>query len=223
MKKLIVITAALAGTIALTGAADAAGRAVAVTDLNLRAGPSTDYPAVDVIGGGNDVHVFGCLSNRSWCDVGYNGIRGWASSNYLEPTGRPNYTGPRAVDRIGAPVITFSLGSYWDNHYRSRPFYSHRDRYDRNWHGGGDRGRADRRYERRDGWDNHDRGNHWDGHGDRGDHRADRRDDRRDYRDGRRDDRRDYRDDQRDDRHDRRGDMNDRGPDQAPVPLYRVR
>ena len=203
MKKLIAITAALAGTIALTGAADAAGRAVAVTDLNLRAGPSTDYPAVDVIDGGNDVHVFGCLSNRSWCDVGYNGIRGWASSNYLEPTGRPDYTGPRAVDRIGAPVITFSIGSYWDNHYRGRPFYRHRDRYD---HG------------RRDGWDNNDRGDHWDGHGDRRDHRADRRDDRRDFRDDRRDDRRDYRDDRRD----RRDDMHDRGPDHPPVPLYRV-
>jgi len=28
-------------------------------------------------------------------------------------------------------VITFSFGKYWDDHYRGRPFYRDRDRWER--------------------------------------------------------------------------------------------
>jgi uncharacterized protein YraI len=116
----------------MPGVASAASTAVATTDVNLRAGPSTSYPAVDVVVGGDGVRVYGCLSNRSWCDVRYAGQRGWMSSNYLAfvDSGR-RYTGTRAINALRAPVISFSFGNYWDDHYRGRSFYRDRDRWDR--------------------------------------------------------------------------------------------
>ncbi|NDV86289.1 SH3 domain-containing protein [Aurantimonas aggregata] len=204
MKKMLIAALALAGAFTITAEAQAQSRAIAVTDVNLRAGPSTSYPAVNVVGAGQGVRVFGCLDTRSWCDVGFQGQRGWMSSNYLADAGERRYTGPRYVERIQAPVISFSVGSYWDNHYRGRSFYNQRNRFD-------DRG--GRRVGRRE---------------DRRDFREDRRDDRRDFREERRDDRRDFRDDRRDrrgDRAERRDDRRDvRGPARAEpvVPLYRV-
>ena len=209
MKRLLAAALAVSGVIALTGGADAASRAFATTDVNLRAGPSTSYPAVDVVSAGDNVRVFGCLSTRSWCDVGYSGIRGWMSSDYLvEDYKVRRYHGPRVVDEINAPIVSFSVDRYWDNHYRGRNFYRDRARYDR----------PDFRPDRGP---------------DRGDLRDRRHDDRRDFRDERRDDRRDARRDRRNDMRDGRRDDRgpgrgpDRGPgpdrnDGPPVPLYRV-
>lgn len=123
---------ALASSLAVPGAALAAVTAIATSDVNLRAGPSTQYPAVDVVQGGDDVRVFGCLSDRSWCDVAYAGQRGWMSSRYLAYLrGGQRYVGPQFVTTVGAPVISFTFGSYWDNHYRGRSFYRDRARWDR--------------------------------------------------------------------------------------------
>jgi uncharacterized protein YraI len=179
-------TLALAGALLVPGVASAAS-AFATTNVNLRAGPSTSYPAVNVVRGGDDVEVFGCLSNRSWCDVDYYGQRGWMSSNYLAfGQGSQRYTGVRVVERIRAPVVTFEVGNYWDDHYRGRSFYRDRDRY-----------RGDiRREVRRE-------------------IREERREDRRDWREDRRDDRRDWRDDRRDWREDRRDWREDRREWQA--------
>jgi uncharacterized protein YraI len=140
---------ALLAAVSLPGIAAAASTAIATTNVNLRAGPSTAYPAVNVVGAGEDVRVFGCLSNRSWCDVAYAGQRGWMSSNYLAYVERGRrYTGPRVVSYIGAPTVAFSVGSYWDNHYRGRSFYRDRARWER--HGGWDRHDRDRWEDRRD-------------------------------------------------------------------------
>ena len=112
MNKKILGAAALLAAMALPGIASAA-TAIATANVNLRAGPSTSYPAVNVVPSGYDVEVYGCLSNRSWCDVSYGPQRGWMSSNYLAyvESGR-RYTGERVVTHIGAPVISFSVGSY---------------------------------------------------------------------------------------------------------------
>lgn len=141
----------LTGVVAFLGAfsvssAAMAATAIATTDVNLRAGPSTRYPVVNVVDDGDGVRVFGCLEGRSWCDVGYAGQRGWMSSNYLAFVERGRrYTGPTVVERIGAPIISFSFGNYWDNHYRGRDFYRDRDRYD-----GRREVKRERREERRD-------------------------------------------------------------------------
>lgn len=246
MMKTLLAAAALAGVVAApAGTANASERAVATTNVNLRAGPSTDYPVVDVLVAGERLRVFGCLQTRSWCDVRFRGQRGWISANYISLTGG-NYSGRRDFDAYSAPVITFSVDSYWGDHYRSRNFYGDRDRF--RGHRGPDRDRGHRGDRGRD----HDRGDYRDRDRDggrdrdRGDHHRGRDDDRRDYgdrggrgdRDGRPGFDRDRGPDRADfDRGDRggrggRGDQ-DRGPRRGsdtrgpgdgrpPVPLYRV-
>jgi uncharacterized protein YraI len=196
MNKKLFGAAALLIAAGLPGAASAASTAIATTNVNLRAGPSTQYPAVNVVQAGYNVRVYGCLSNRSWCDVSYGPQRGWMSSNYLAYVrdGR-RYTGERVVGYIGAPTVSFSVGNYWDNHYRGRSFYRDRDRWDR-----------------RGGWDRNDRRDRYDRRDDRRDERRDRRSEREDRRDERRagwEERRDERG--RDERRDR-----DRREEQRP-------
>ncbi|MCL6709951.1 SH3 domain-containing protein [Pseudomonas sp. R2.Fl] len=205
MKRLRIIGAGLLMAAALPALAEAAN-GYATANVNLRAGPSTGYPAVTVIPAGAGVDIYGCMSGANWCDVGFAGIRGWVSGSYLQAIygQRRVYVGPEYYRPLGIPAVTFSIGNYWDRHYRSRDFYRDRDRWDdrRDW-------RDDRRDERRDEW--RDDGAGW-RDGDRWDDRRDvrrdeRRDDRRDVRRDDRDDRRDVRrDDRRDDRRDARRD-----------------
>ncbi|MBS3652213.1 SH3 domain-containing protein [Pseudaminobacter sp. 19-2017] len=193
---------AFLSALAIPGIAMAA-TAIATTNVNLRAGPSTAYPAVNVVGGGDSVHVFGCLSTRSWCDVGYAGQRGWMSSNYMAfLQGGRRYTGDPAIVALRAPVVTFTVGDYWDRHYRSRSFYRDRARWDRrDWR----EERRDWREDRRD-WREHRQEERRDWRGDRRDWREGRREERRDWREGRREDRKEWREERREERKDWRED-----------------
>ena len=97
-------------------------------NVNLRAGPDAGYPLVDQLQAGTEVDVQGCTSGWEWCDVIAYGNRGWVAGNYIEyeyqdqPVLLPVYGA-----RIGIPIITFSIGTYWDSYYRSRPFYGRRN------------------------------------------------------------------------------------------------
>jgi uncharacterized protein YraI len=90
---------------------------------NVRAGPGTEYPVVARVHGGTELIVFGCLSDRAWCDIQVYDTRGWISSRRLEFV----YAGSRVLvpDYYGyfdAPIISFNFG-YWDRYYEDRPFY----------------------------------------------------------------------------------------------------
>lgn len=96
-------------------------------DANLRAGPSRDYPLVARIPAGSSVEVAGCLNDYAWCDVIAGPDRGWMYAGNLEYP----YEGHRVMilqegPVIGLPIVTFSVGSYWDNYYRGRPWYGRR-------------------------------------------------------------------------------------------------
>ncbi|EJF83296.1 SH3 domain-containing protein [Candidatus Bartonella washoeensis] len=56
---------------------------VATGHVVLRTGPATAYKAITKIPTGAKVQINGCLSNRAWCSLDYNGKAGWASANYL--------------------------------------------------------------------------------------------------------------------------------------------
>lgn len=132
MKNTTIGFLAVVGFLAVPGIAMAGQLAYATHNVNVRAGPGVNYPVVDVARAGEEVYVYGCLRQRSWCDVDFDGLRGWMSSNYLafEQRGR-RYVGPDAMYRMGTPVITFQFGSYWDRHYRGRHFYRDRHRWER--------------------------------------------------------------------------------------------
>lgn len=72
---------ALAAGAALIGGAGVASAATVTGDLNLRAGPGTNYPVVDTMPAGSQVRVRNCAGG--WCRLSWNGETGWASDNFL--------------------------------------------------------------------------------------------------------------------------------------------
>jgi uncharacterized protein YraI len=121
----------LATSMALTPVASFAQQyANLARDANLRAGPSRDYPVVAELPAGMSVWVDGCINGYQWCDVTVGPDRGWIyAGNIIYPYqgGRVPLLNYGAV--IGIGIIAFSVGDYWDNHYRTRPWYPQRQ----NW------------------------------------------------------------------------------------------
>lgn len=134
------ITPIVAGIMAVVAApaVAVAQETVVTVDLNMRAGPSTAFPVVDVLEESTPVDVHGCLSGYSWCDVSTDANRGWVSGAYLTYAVRGSYVPLfQYVSEMDVPIIGFTVGSYWDSYYRNRPWYSERaqwgDRWQSNW------------------------------------------------------------------------------------------
>jgi len=125
MRRLLQYAFALLACIALPAFAD---DGFVTGNVNLRAGPDTEYPIITVVPLGTNVSIQGCTEEWAWCDVVTMGTRGWVSGAYIQYT----YQNQRVVvqdygSRIGIPVISFVIGTYWGNYYRDRPFYRQRD------------------------------------------------------------------------------------------------
>jgi uncharacterized protein YraI len=119
--------------------ASAAPPAYTLRPTEVYAGPGRDYPSVGQLPPSVQVDVAGCVRGYHWCDVSWRGDRGWVYANDLETS----YKDRRAalVDvapGMRLPVVTFSLGNYWDEHYRSRPFYRDRENWAKRAHDEGD-------------------------------------------------------------------------------------
>jgi uncharacterized protein YraI len=108
----------------LLPAAEAGAQSTGYTtaDVNMRAGPSTEYPRVIVLPEGGEVEVFGCVRGYTWCDVAYFQYRGWVSSRYISIF-YDNYSYVPYRPIVPVPIITFDFG-YWDRWYPSYPWYS---------------------------------------------------------------------------------------------------
>lgn len=85
----------------------------------VRAGPDARFPQVARLPNGSNVRVFGCTSPPRWCDVLSGRVRGWALANDLSQSTRV----------VHAPVVTFSVEDYWTAHYRTRSWFSSKDRW----------------------------------------------------------------------------------------------
>lgn len=95
--------------------------------VNVRAGPDREYPQVAWLPGGAPVTVAGCIDGYRWCDVVAGPNRGWVYAKFLS---YPYQNRPVPIINggaiLGLPLITFSIGPYWDNYYRGRPWYGNR-------------------------------------------------------------------------------------------------
>lgn len=77
----------------LGGPAAADVTATATTDLNVRAGPGTEYAVIGMIEAGGTAAIGGCIEGSKWCSVSLGGTTGWAYSDYL------------VADLSGSPVV----------------------------------------------------------------------------------------------------------------------
>ncbi len=124
--------AAVAGWLPGTAPAPAYAASPAVTtgNVNLRAGPGTNYPAVGSVPRGAGVTIYGCLSGYTWCDTAWGSSRGWVAAGYLQvvQAGRPVGFNPAVGAAMGLAVVGFSQ-AYWNTHYVGRPWYGQWNRY----------------------------------------------------------------------------------------------
>jgi uncharacterized protein YraI len=106
----------------------------------MRTGPDTDFPSVGVIPEGDDIYVEGCLRDESWCDVRWDGDRGWVYSEYIafEYRGETVPLPDLGLSVFGIPIVSFAAEDYWGRYYVGRPWYKDRNR----WYGFHPRPRA---------------------------------------------------------------------------------
>lgn len=105
--------------------------AVTARPTNLRAGPATDYPVVAVLPGGFALSVQGCLPEYTWCDVIAGQSRGWMSAGNINYYYQNSYVPVSTYGAVlGIGALAFILNDYWGNHYRDRPFYGERQRWE---------------------------------------------------------------------------------------------
>jgi uncharacterized protein YraI len=77
------LATAVTAAAALSTSASAATIAAATTPLNIRSGPGPQYSVVGAIPDRGRATITGCIQDSMWCEVSYNGQRGWAYSKYL--------------------------------------------------------------------------------------------------------------------------------------------
>ena len=128
----IAVVALAAGSLAPTAAKAQQPNGYAVTNVNLRAGPGTEYPVIVMVPSRAPISILGCLPDYSWCDSLFQGSRGWMRSIYLSGYYQGNYysLGDYAP-RLGYRTVSFDIEGYWGSNYRNRPFYGERTRWTR--------------------------------------------------------------------------------------------
>jgi uncharacterized protein YraI len=105
--------------------------AVTARTANLRAGPATDYPVVAVLPAGFALAVQGCLPEYTWCDVIAGESRGWMAAGNIVYYYENSYVPLSSYGAVlGIGALGFTLNDYWGRHYRDRPFYRDRSRWE---------------------------------------------------------------------------------------------
>ncbi|HEX8047776.1 SH3 domain-containing protein [Rhizobium sp.] len=194
MRHKLLAAITLTALVALPALAQAA-EGFATANVNMRSGPSTQYPAVTMIPVGAPLEINGCLNETPWCDVSFVGGRGWVAGRYIQASyqSRRIYVGPQYYRPLGIPTITFNVDDYWGRYYRGRDFYRDRDRWRRGpgWSDRRPDSGWDRRPDRNPGWDNNSDRN-WDRRPDRNRDWGDQQDNNQDWGQQRRDRNRDW-------------------------------
>lgn len=129
--RMMKLAAAVAALAMMGGVVAQAAPGYSTANVNMRTGPDTEFPSVGVIPEGDSVNVRGCLRDESWCDVIWQGNRGWVFSEYLafDYRGQVTPLPDVGLSAFGLPVVAFLANDYWRRHYVGRPWYKERDRW----------------------------------------------------------------------------------------------
>jgi uncharacterized protein YraI len=112
----------------------AAQTAMTTNSVNVRAGPEQMFPTVTWLLSGTSVTVTGCTANWRWCDVTAGRDRGWVYARFLSyPFNGSAVTIGQGGPNLGLPQIEFSLGPYWDAHYRGKRWFAQKADWQRRW------------------------------------------------------------------------------------------
>lgn len=109
------------------------GTATVITDLNLRAGPGPAYPVITTIPTNAAVTLFGCDAALAWCDIDWNGNRGWSYAAYLTYGGTVTapLPAPMPVPQVVQnlpPTVVYDQEAYFNQYYQNQTFYNDRAR-----------------------------------------------------------------------------------------------
>lgn len=121
----ILAAAAVVLTVAAAPKAEAAYYdGYAAAKLNVRAGPSGNYPIIGQIGRGAPLNVRGCVQGYKWCDVSTGGFRGWVAGKHIRADYRSRNDSVSVLGSLlGLNVVTYDERNYWGNYYYDRDFY----------------------------------------------------------------------------------------------------
>jgi uncharacterized protein YraI len=112
----------------------AAQTATITSSVNVRAAPDNSFPTVTWLLGGKSVTVEGCTADWRWCDVIAGRDRGWVYTRFLSyPLNGSAVTIRKGGPNLGLPQIEFSLGPYWDTHYRGQRWFAQKADWQRRW------------------------------------------------------------------------------------------
>jgi uncharacterized protein YraI len=126
----VALTASIIAVAAPSAGLAARPNAYPVTNVNLRAGPGTDYPVIVTVPARAPISILGCLADYAWCDTMFEGNRGWMRSIYLSGYYQGAYYSLRDyAPRLGYRTVSFDINGYWNSNYRDRPFYGERSRW----------------------------------------------------------------------------------------------
>ncbi|GLK74594.1 SH3 domain-containing protein [Ancylobacter dichloromethanicus] len=122
--RLFIAAAIIAFALAGMSVAQAATTGIATANVNLRAGPSTGYPAITVVPAGTAILTHGCVAGYGWCDIAFGPYRGWVAASYIQVVyrGAPVVLSAPLAPAVGITVVTFNR-VYWDTYYRAYPWY----------------------------------------------------------------------------------------------------
>jgi uncharacterized protein YraI len=132
MKKLFMLTGAV---LTLSGFAAHAETTTTIWfvpgTVQLRAGPDMSFPVVASIPSNERMALEGCLQGWSWCDVNWNGQRGWVSGKDIEAIHQNKTVRLSEIvsPPVQVPVVTYNTAAYWDTYYKTTPFYTKRQEF----------------------------------------------------------------------------------------------
>ncbi len=113
-----------AASLVLFGGTAEAQSARTNADVNLRAGPGTEYSTIITIPAGSYVNILGCTAGYEWCGVDFAGLDGYSAGRYLTVL-----SGPSSGQLLTAAGVGIALSipiwryDYWRPKYYYQPGY----------------------------------------------------------------------------------------------------